>query len=361
MDGELTRGQGPTPKDRGYQLPAEWAPHEATWLSWPNFSTICYPFGLRALHLEMLELIRILCQGEKVYLNIALEEEADWILGPLDTETRNRLEFFQIPTCEPWNRDLAPTFLVQPEEARLGAVDWEFNSWGEKFHTPYLDTVSKGRMAAAVNAEHFLPPLSLEGGALETDGEGTILSAASAVDDPHRNPGLNRRAIDRILMDYCCAEKVLWLEEGMLEDETDGHIDTLARFIAPGRVALVTDSMDPRFGPEILQRNYQQLAKARDAQGRQLEIVELPPAQPFDCLERITPVTHANFYIGNTHVLVPAYGVAWDERARDILKEQFPDREVVLVSCPHIAVGLGGIHCLTQQVPALVNSTSFTR
>lgn len=334
-------------------MPAEWEPHEATWLSWPNFCSISYPLGIEGVYEELLEIIRILALGELVYLNVAFEGEREWILNRVDSHTASQIRFQDIPTCEPWNRDLGPTFLVNREAGQRLGVDWGFNGWGGRFHSNWVDSASKTRMAQAVGADSIAAPLVIEGGSVETDGDGTLLCVATSVANAFRNPDLSREEIDNFLRHYTGTEKVLWLEEGLQEDETDGHIDTLGRFVAPGRIVLVTDSLDPLFGPKILRRNRKRLEASMDARGRPIEVIDLPPAQPFTCLDRVTPVTHANFYVANTHVLVPEFGVSGDEEARELLAGLFPTREAVLVSCRNIAVGLGGVHCLTQQLPAI--------
>ncbi len=342
--------------ETGFRMPAEWEPHEATWISWPNFCSISYPFGLENVHAELLQAIRYLAQGERVFINISFPEEERWIRDQLGPETAQQVEFWPIPTCEPWNRDLGPTFTVNRARGKRGALDWGFNGWGGRFAVNHADARSKTQMAEAVAAEVFHPPLVLEGGALDTDGMGSLLCVTSSIATANRNPGRSLLEIEQTLRHWCGASKVLWLEPGLLEDETDGHIDTLGRFVAPGRIALVTRCLDESLVNPDLAQNYERLQRLTDARGNSLSVIELPPAQPLTCLGRVTPVTHANFYIGNSHVLVPAYGIAGDEAARSILAEHFPHREVVLLPSLHTAIGLGGIHCLTQQLPALQDS-----
>lgn len=257
-----------------------------------------------------------------------------------------------VPSDDSWARDTAPTFLTDGRGG-LAGVDWRFNAYGG-LYDEYSRTANMARrILDLIGARRFAAPIVLEGGAIHTDGAGTLLTTVDAVLDPRRNPGLTRRDAEEVLGHYLGVEHVIWLRAALDHDNTGGHVDNLACFVAPGVVAAHScdDPADSQYA--AVQENLRRLRGAHDASGRALEVVELPqPARTeLDGL-RLSPC-YVNFYIANGGVIVPAFGDARDEEARDIVARLFPHRHVVQVTTTELAEADGNIHCITQQQPAV--------
>jgi agmatine deiminase len=344
-------------------MPAEWAPHRGTWLSWPHRES-SWPGKFAPVPGVFVEIVRHLVPHEEVHLNVSSPEmEADVRallarsgveLGPRGG--RPRVVFHQNPTNDAWCRDHGPIFLQREtasgrkEEA---IVDWGFNAWGGKYPPFDLDDVIPSRIGKKYGIRVFLPGIVMEGGSLEVNGKGTLITTESCLLNPNRNPGLSRQQIEQRLQDFLGVTNILWLGDGIEGDDTDGHVDDLTRFVDESTVVTVVedDPRDSNYAP--LKENLERLRGMRDQDGRPLKVVSLPmpPAMQHDG-QRL-PASYANFYIGNGVVLLPAYHPPTDTTARDILQRHFPTRRVVLVDSRDLVWGLGSFHCVTQQWPAI--------
>jgi agmatine deiminase len=339
-------------------MPAEWAPHEATWIAWPHnrtdwpgkFGPIPWVFGEVVRHLAPRERVRILVQDATV------EARARRVLGRAAADLA-QVDFFRVPTDRVWTRDSGAIF-VRSRAGALWASVWRFNAWA-KYRDWKRDVRVAERMARAVGvpawrAEVAGRPVVLEGGAIDTDGEGTLLATEECLlsDVQARNPGLGRDGIEAVLADGLGIRKVVWLARGIVGDDTHGHIDDVCRFVAPGRVVLCNES-DPRDeNCAILAENRERLARARDAAGRRLEVVPLPMPRPLWFGGRRIPASYANFYIANGAVLVPTFNDPSDRTALGLLAELFPGRQIVGIHAVDLLWGLGTLHCMTQPEPA---------
>lgn len=333
-------------------MPAEWEPHEATWLSWPHnqdswpglFDTIPYVWA---------EIVRALVPFEEVRILVAndeMENGARQVLQEAEVSLQ-RVRFFHIPTNDAWARDHGPVFVVRRAEPRLAIVDWEYNAWGGKYEPWALDNAVPQRIAEVLGLPTAQPGMVLEGGSIDVNGCGTLLTTESCLLNPNRNPTLTRETIEQTLRDYLGVRHILWLGAGIVGDDTDGHVDDVARFVAPRRVvaAVTEDRSSPDYA--ALADNFRRLQLMRDQDGQPLEIVPLPMPEPVFHQGQQLPASYANFYIANGTVLVPTFGVPQDRRALAILQELFPERRVVGIHCRALIWGLGAIHCVTQQQP----------
>ncbi len=353
---------GSIPADDGYRMPAEWEPHAGCWMAWPlrpdNWRDQAEP-AQRAF--------------AAVAAAIAASEPVSVAVPAEQTERARELlpegaRIVEIATDDAWMRDIGPTFLTGP--AGLRGVDWRFNAWGGLYADWRRDEAAAAAVLAAEGADRYRAPLVLEGGSIHVDGEGTVLTTEECLLNPNRNPELSREQIERHLCDHLGAREVIWLGRGLPDDETDGHIDNLACFVAPGRVLLTTteDREDPMFA--VCEDARARLEAARDAAGRRIEVIpiEAPSRLSIEALEAegVTPVegtlprragdrmaaSYVNFYIANDRIVFPLLDPARDVRAAEIIAECFPEREPVGVPGREILLGGGNVHCITQQVPA---------
>ena len=332
-------------------MPAEWEPHAATWLAWPHAETT-WPGCLAEAEREFEALVRALARSERVELlaqSAAHGEKLRARLGELARSGAVRLHV--IPTDDVWMRDIAPTF-VRDGAAGLLALDWTFNAWGGKYAPWDRDDAVAARVATLAGVARERIALVTEGGALEVDGQGTLLATEPTLLDEKRNPGASKEAIEKQLGELLGVRCVIWLGDGIEGDDTDGHIDDLARFTATGPVvcAREPDPRDPNHAP--LEECRARLAAARDARGRPLQVIDLPmpPAVRAENGDRL-PASYANFYVANRAVLVPTFGAPSDVGALETLRPLFPGREVIGVPSRSLVRGLGAVHCLTQQQP----------
>jgi agmatine deiminase len=340
-----------TPAELGYRLPAEWEPHLATFLAWPHrratwlgdFAEVPPVFAAIARVIAAHEPVRILAAGRPLL-------EARRTLADVAA-----VEFEEIATNDAWLRDTGPVFLLPPADSGLppAAVAFGWNAWGGKY-PPWDDDARVGEtLARRLGLPVFAGGIVLEGGAIETDGDGTLLANERCVVDPRRNPGLDRTALERVLTATLGVERVLWTAGELAGDDTDGHIDQLARFVAPGRVlaARQPDPLDPNHGP--LEANLALLRSLVDARGRRLEVVpiDIPPRFAFRGVQ--LPASHLNYLVANGVVAVPVFGSPTDEPALATLEQAFPGRQVVPVDCGTLVRGRGGLHCITREQPAV--------
>jgi agmatine deiminase len=341
-----------TPAALGYCMPAEWEPHAATWLSWPRREGISFPESFDRVLPALRGLVEALIESEQVCINVcngAHEAEARSVLRGLPME---RITFYRVPTNEPWCRDHGPIFLTRDRDPTLAVVDWDYNAWGNKYPPFDLDEVAPTRIAQILNLPVFYPRMIFEGGAIDVNGAGALLTTESCLLNPNRNPSLSREEIEQRLRDFLGVHQILWLGDGIAGDDTDGHIDDLTRFISEWTVAAVVedDGDDENYKP--LQEN---LARLREMKigGRAIEIILLPMPKKIEREGLRLPASYANFYVANTCVLVPTFADPNDEAALSILRTLFPARRIIGIDSRELIWGLGTFHCLTQQQPAL--------
>ncbi len=297
-------------------------------------------------------MVEALIESEQVCINVcngAHEAEARAVLNGLRME---RVTFYRIPTNEPWCRDHGPIFLTRDVDPRLAIVDWDYNAWGGKYPPCDLDEVVPTRVAQFLHAPVFYPRMILEGGSIEVNGAGALLTTESCLLNPNRNPRLGRAEIEQRLRDYFGVREILWLAEGIDGDDTDGHIDDLARFVSESTVVTVVEENrdDENYRP--LQQNLARLRQMKVEQG-EIEIVTLPMPKKIVREGQRLPASYANFYIANSCVLLPTFADPNDETALSALQKLFPDRRVIGIDCRELIWGLGTFHCLTQQQPAV--------
>ncbi|HVM88924.1 MAG TPA: agmatine deiminase family protein [Puia sp.] len=343
------------PKSLGYYFPAEFAPHEATWLSWPH-KEASWPGKISAIFPYYSQFVRELALSEKVRINVADEIMKNFVLQHLQKANvdLNNVEFFFHPTNDAWCRDHGPAFLINPNaEQKKIVVDWGYNAWGNKYPPYDLDDVIPTLIAKQFNLPVYYPGIVMEGGSVDFNGKGTVITSTACLLNKNRNPYLNQQQIEEYLQNYYGVEQVLWVSEGILGDDTDGHIDDTVRFVNEDTVlaAIEENKSDENYG--LLQTNLAELKKMRLLNGKQLNIVELPMPDEIIYEGQRLPPSYANFYIANQSVIVPTYRCNKDEKALQVIEQCFPDRKIVGIDSTEIIWGLGSFHCLSQQEPAV--------
>lgn len=344
-----------TPREQGYFFPAEFAPHVATWLSWPH-NEASWPGKIHTIFPSYAKFIKELVKGEEVKINVANKAMQEFAIQILEKEQvdLSRVHFFMHPTNDAWCRDHGPAFLINPTATQPKAiVDWGYNAWGDKYPPYDLDDVIPTLIANHYNYPVFHPGIVMEGGSVEFNGKGTVLTSTACLLNPNRNPHLNQQQIEHYLCAYYGVEQVLWVDEGIVGDDTDGHIDDTVRFVNEDTVLTVVETNRADENYSLLQHNLQQLKSMRLLNGKQLNIVEIPMPEPLFYEGQRLPCSYANFYIANNAVIVPVFNTKNDERALQLIQECFPSREVVGIDSTDIIWGLGSFHCLSQQEPAV--------
>jgi agmatine deiminase len=344
-----------TPAALGYRMPAEWEPHRGTWLSWPH-KEASWPEKFSPVPEIFATMVRHLADHEEVHINVAgpdMEAEVRRILADAGADTGN-VFFYYNPTNDAWCRDHGPVFVQRDAAGRReqAVVDWKYNAWGDKYPPYDLDDAIPLRIADEYRLPVFSPGIVMEGGSLDVNGRGTLITTEACLLHPNRNPTLGRTEIERALRDYLGVRHILWLGDGILGDDTDGHVDDLTRFVDPTTVVTVVedDPADPNYEP--LRENLARLRTMRDQDGTPLRIVPLPMPRPLEHDGQRLPASYANFYIANGVVLLPTYDPERDEQARATLQALFPTRRVIGIDCTDLVWGLGAFHCVTQQWPA---------
>ena len=341
-----------TPAALGYRMPAEWEPHAATWLSWPRREGISFPDSYDGVVPTLRAMVTALLESEPVNINVCNDAHETEVRAALHGLADERLTFHLIPTNEPWCRDHGPIFLTRTEDPRLAVVDWDYNAWGGKYPPCDLDDVVPTRVAGKLGLPVYYPQMILEGGSIEVNGTGALLTTEGCLLNPNRNPQLSRAQIEERLRDYLGVREILWLGEGIEGDDTDGHIDDLTRFVSEHAVVTVVeeDESDKNHAP--LQANLERL-RGLTIGGKPLEIMTLPMPGRIVRDELRLPASYANFYIANTSILLPTFADPNDEKAIAVLQCAFPTRRVVPIDCRELIWGLGAFHCLTQQQPVV--------
>jgi agmatine deiminase len=344
------------PAALGFRMPAEWERHAATWLAWPH-KRDSWPGNFEPIPAVWVEMVRALVPHEAVNIlvNDAAAAAAVRALLQAAHVPEGNVSLYLIPTDDAWARDHGPTFVTRDvnDGRELAAIDWIYNAWGGKYPPWEHDDAVPQHIAALLGIALFQPGIVLEGGSIDVNGRGTLLTTEACLLNPNRNPQLTRAQIEQCLGEYLGVRHILWLGDGIVGDDTDGHIDDLARFSDPSTVVTVLES-DPRDDNyERLQANYERLRHMTDQDGRALRVVTLPmPAPVFYDGQRL-PASYANFYIGNGVVLVPVFNDPNDAVALRTVQELFPRRRVTGIGARELVWGLGAFHCVTQQQPAL--------
>jgi agmatine deiminase len=346
-----TSGFSDSPKAQGFHFPAEWTKHTATWLSWPHKEE-SWPSKINTIYKPYCEFIKILTEGELVRINIADDKKA-FAIEQLQAAgvDLSKIELFNFSTNDAWCRDHGPAFLINPESKQKVIVDWGYNAWGNKYPPYNLDDVIPTKIAQHFGLPVYHPGIVMEGGSVDFNGKGTVLTTTACLLNKNRNPHLNQQEIEGYLRNYYGVEQVFWLGDGIVGDDTDGHIDDITRFVNEDTVVTVIEENKADENYHILQENLQALKTMRLLNGKQLNIVELPMPDPVYYDGQRLPASYANFYIANSAVIVPTYRCRNDEKALDILQQCFPDRKVVGIDSTDIIWGLGSFHCLSQQEP----------
>ena len=340
-----------TPKELGYYFPAEFAKHEATWLSWPH-KEASWPGKIDTIYPFYAEFIKVVAKGEKVCINVLNEAMKAFAIQHLEKAGVNmqQVEFYFHPTNDAWCRDHGPAFLINPNaEQKKVIVDWGYNAWGNKYPPYDLDDIIPTLIGQQKNIPVYHPGIIMEGGSVEFNGKGTILTSTACLLNPNRNPHLNQEEIEKYLRDYYGAEQILWVAEGIVGDDTDGHIDDTVRFVNEDTVLTVIEENKSDENYDLLQTNLKQLKSMRLLNGKQLNIVELPMPDPVIYEDQRLPASYANFYISNHAVIVPTFRCKKDDTALQIISDCFNDREVIGIDSTDIIWGLGSFHCMSQQ------------
>lgn len=345
----------PSPVQLGYRMPAEWEPHQGTWLTWPHCEET-WPGKVEAVVPAYVEAIRALSRGETVHVNTLHEDhratvEATLRAAGIPSGPGTRVQLHIIPTDDEWIRDYGALLVVR--DGGLAATNWLFNAWGEKYDRVELNNTVPVQMAEYLNIPVFECPIVMEGGSIDVNGRGVALTTEACLLNPNRNPGLVQHEIEHWLYAGLGIREVLWLGEGIVGDDTDGHIDDLTRFVAPDTVVTIVndDPSDPDYEP--LRDNRDRLASMTLQDGSGLHVVELPTPAPVHHNGERLPASYANFLIGNAVVLLPTFDDPKDSVAQTTLQGLFPGREVVGIDARDIVWGLGAFHCLSQQIPAI--------
>jgi agmatine deiminase len=337
-----------TPVSLGYRMPAEWEKHEATWTSWPKDPDTFPPSLLPKVEVTFGKMVDALSDGEEVRILVEDENMQKRVANMLGKD--GTVVFHRIRTIDVWVRDYGPTYVIGKNQA---LVKWAFNAWGNKYPDLIPDDDSGEILAASTRLKVFRPGIVLEGGAVDVNGSGTLMTTEQCLLNPNRNPGLGKKQLHKIMADYLGVENVIWLGSGIEGDDTDGHVDDIARFVGPRTVVVgcEPDPGDPNH--RALDVDRRKLEESTDEKGRPIKVVELPMPERLGSTEGRLPASHLNFYIGNSAVLVPTFGGKSDREALKAMEDLFPGKDVVGIDCRALVYGLGTIHCVTQQVPSV--------
>lgn len=344
-----------TPRSLGFRMPAEWEAQHAIWLSWPH-NTITWPGDrLHAVEQSYVEWIRALHTHQAIHLLVGNRDREAAVRERLRREGvgPEAIRFFQIENQDAWIRDYGPTFVVNDRTREKAMVKWTFNAWGNKYNDLKPDDSVPHAMNQLLGIRMFEPGLVLEGGSIDVNGSGTVLTTRQCLLHKNRNPNLSQQQIESYLGEYLNVSTVLWLDEGIVGDDTDGHIDDIARFVDRSTVVCVVEEDPNDDNYAILRENVDRLKTMRNETGQQLRVVDLPTPGYVGDDEGRLPASYANFYIGNGTVVVPTFDHANDAKAVDVLQRCFPQHRVVGVPCREMVFGLGTLHCGSQQEPAV--------
>ena len=338
-----------TPRELGYCMPAEWSKHEAIWLAWPHDPTT-FTSGVEKVEETFVQIISLLHKDEHVNLFVTDQDMKRKVSGLLQSRNVDlkQITFFEFEYADVWFRDYGPIFVKRNKD--LAMVHWTFNSWGEKYEELMKDAQMPHEINKAMQLPCFEPGVVLEGGSVDVNGKGTLLTTEQCLLNKNRNARLKKEEIEKFLKEYLGVTNIIWLKNGIAGDDTDGHVDDLARFVNPTTVICGYDEGDDE-NSEALRKNYQLLCQSFDQDGRKLKVVKLPMPGKIAYDGKRLPASYTNFYIGNRTVLVPTFESENDKVALSILQKLFPKRKIVGVNCVDLICGFGAIHCISQQQP----------
>lgn len=343
------------------RMPAEWEPHDAVWLAWPH-DPVSFAGGLTGVERTYLRIILEIHKTEAVELLVRGRAMRDRVRGLLHGARVDpaRVRLHVRDYADVWIRDYGPTFVEAGDPARPAMVRWRFNAWGGKYRELLKDARVFDAMEQRPGTACLRPGVVMEGGSFDVNGRGTLITTEQCLLNKNRNPGLGRAAIEAKLRRFLGVEKILWLRGGIAGDDTDGHVDDVARFVAPSACvcALEDRACDENYGP--LKANYEALCRMTDQDGRPLEVLRLPMPEAMINESGRLPASYANFYVGNGVVLAPVFGCARDEAALRVLEKAFPGRRLAPIFCAEMISGLGAVHCASQQQPAAARGAPAT-
>jgi len=343
----------PTPVEAGFRLPAEWERQEAVWLSWPR-RPATWPGNFQQIPRVFAGIAAQISRFEKVRMNVArpLQAGVRALLNRARADMAN-VELYAHATNDCWCRDHGPIFLKHRRTGEVALTDWEYNAWGGKYPPYHLDGAIPARITRALGLRRFPVPMILEGGSIDGNGDGMLLTTESCLLNPNRNPHLSRRQIERMLGDYLGAKQIVWLGDGVAGDDTDGHVDDLSRFFRADGIVTAVERNPRDVNYAALKENRERLRGLLNRRGERIDIVELPMPGPCVAHGQRLPATYANFLILNGAVLMPAFRQKRrDAEAAEILGSCFPSREIVPLDCVDLVRGRGALHCISQQQPA---------
>ena len=345
-----------TPKQLGYFFPAEWHPHTATWLSWPH-KEASWPGKINTIFEPYCKFIKAITEGEKVCINVANDNMKNSAIEHLlqHSINLNKIEFYTHPTNDAWCRDHGPAFIINQKENKKAIIDWNYNAWGNKYPPYDLDDIIPTLIGEKLQLQVFKPNIIMEGGSVDFNGAGTLITSTACLLNPNRNPQFNQSEIENYLSNYYGVNQILWVDEGIIGDDTDGHIDDTVRFINEDTVLAAVEENLTDDNYFLLQKNLKQLKQMRLLNGKQLNIIELPmPSNPIVWENQRLPASYANFYIANAIVAVPTYRDMNDDKALSIIERCFPNKKVIGIDSTDVIWGLGSWHCLSQQEPEII-------
>ena len=342
-----------TPAALGFRMPAEWEPQVAVWLSWPhNLAT--WPGHFRPIPAKFAEIVAHISRYEEVRINVAepLQQRA-WSLIAKAKAVLSRVTLYDHPTNDAWCRDHGPLFVKNDQTGEVALTDWEHNAWGGKYPPFDLDNTVPPNIAAALGLRRFEKKMIMEGGSLDVNGAGLLLTTESCLLNKNRNPSMSKTAIERALRDYLGVHTIYWLGDGIVGDDTDGHIDDMTRFFSVEGIVTATESNKKDKNYPILRENLARLQALRTPAGKPFNIVELPMPKPAFFEGQQLPASYANFLVINGAVLMPTFQQPKrDAEAAEVLAACFPGRTIIPIDCLELVWGLGTLHCISQQQPA---------
>lgn len=331
----------------GFRLPAEWECQDRTWLTWPQNVETWYEGSMHACEEEFRVFVLTIATSQRVAIQVNDIETRDRVAQIIDN--LENIEFYIHPTNDAWCRDYGPDFLLNKKEGLKLIVDWRFNSWGEKYPPFDKDDAITNLISESQNITSMELDFILEGGSYEVNGQGDLITTESCLLNPNRNPGYSKESIEGLLKTYLCVERIVWLKDGIVGDDTDGHVDDFCRFSPSGNI-LLAESVAGNENFNVLEENYWLLSKEFDEE----KIVRVPmPKKRVTFQEEVLPASYLNFCVTNHKVIVPIFGDENDQVALDIIAREFSKHEVVGLRANHIVIGLGGFHCLSKHEPSL--------
>ena len=338
-------------REQGFAMPAEWQKHDAIWLAWP-YDPTTFPDRVERVEATYVQIVKEIHESEEVNLFVIDEPTRKKAIAMFSKAAINldRVHIHVSDYADVWFRDYGPIFVRNPHH-ELAMIHWDFNSWGEKYETLLKDKEIPDVINKEMAIRCFKPGIVLEGGSIDVNGEGTLLTTEQCLLNSNRNPNLNKQKIEQYLSEYLGVCHFIWLKRGILGDDTDGHIDDLARFVSPSTIVCAFEDNENDADYDALKENYDLLCQSEDQNGKPLRIIKLPMPKVVSDEGYRLPASYTNFYIGNTKVLMPIFDHPNDKKALAILQELFPTRKVIGICCKDLVYGFGTLHCISQQQP----------